>query len=325
MNKIKKPDCIQENVPLHDKNWFQTGGPARLFAPVTSTQEFQEALAYARNAELDLFVLGNGANVLVSDDGFDGLVIRPHLNDITHEQDHDQQVLVHAGAGVSIHDLILYCLDNNIIGLEEFSGIPSTVGGAMYNNLHYFKFSLAQFVAQGTVIDRATGQLSTVPIEWFQHGYDQSKFHEKNHFLVNATLRLKKADDLTTAYAHGRRAEIIRHRNARYPSTHTCGCFFRNFHPDEVSLTVTGTDKKMIYAAYYLDKLGLKGALNIGGAVVSHQHANMLVNNGNATSQDLITLARTMQEKVYEHYGILPQPECELVGFKEYPLLPPNK
>lgn len=76
----------------------------------------------------------------------------------------------------------------------------------------------------------------------------------------------------------------------------------------------------MIYVAYYLDKIGVKGQLKVGDAIVSYQHANMLVNQGNATSADIVNLARTMQELVVKQFGITPQAECELVGFKEYPL-----
>ena len=77
----------------------------------------------------------------------------------------------------------------------------------------------------------------------------------------------------------------------------------------------------MIFVAYYLDKIGVKGELSVGQATVSHQHANMLVNKGNATSSHIITLARTMQELVLEQFNIIPQPECQLIGFNEYPLL----
>ena len=77
----------------------------------------------------------------------------------------------------------------------------------------------------------------------------------------------------------------------------------------------------MIYAAYYLDKIGVKGQLQVGDAIVSYQHANMLVNKGHATSADIITLARAMQELVQQQFGVVPQPECQLIGFKEWPLL----
>jgi len=312
---------IQKNIPLKDKNWFRTGGPAKFFAQPKTSEEFASVLAHAKENNLDLFILGGGANVLINDEGFEGLVINPKLETIWHEDIDEQHVRVHAGSGVQIPKLISYCLTNNILGLEEFSGIPGTVGGAVYNNMHYFEFLISHFLHSGTIIERETGKVQNVLKEWFCLAYDDSKLHEKKQYLLDAQFTLKKATDLEAAYARGRNKEMIRHRFARYPTARTCGCFFRNFHPKEVSLEIPGTDRKMIYVAYYLDKLGVKGALNCGEAVVSHQHANMLVNKGDATSQDLINLARAMQQKVYDNFGVIPQPECELVGFKKYPLL----
>ncbi len=314
------PRLIQENIPLKDKNWFQTGGPARYFAEPTNAQEFAQALDFARTQQLPIFVLGQGANILISDEGFDGLVIRPQLTQITHVI-HNDEVLVHAGAGVTMDALIEYCLTHNILGLEEFSGIPGTVGGSVYINLHYFQFLLEQFLLDAQVINHLDSTVKNVTPAWFNFGYNQSTLLAQEYYLISATFRLKKATDLEVAFARGRRVEIIRHRAARYPNKNTCGSFFRNFYPEEVAEFIAGTDKKLIFVAYYLDKIGVKGVLSVGDAVVSHQHANMLVNKGNATSTDLITLARTMQELVQKQFGIVPQPECQLVGFKECPLL----
>ena len=265
-----------------------------------------------------IFVLGHGANILISDEGFDGLVIRPQLKELTIIIQNGEY-FIKAGAGISMHDLILFCLQNNLLGLEEFSGIPGTVGGSVYINLHYFQFLLAQFMIQATIIDRKTGKFEIVEPSWFDFGYDQSKLHDEQYYLVDATFKLKKATDIETAFAQGRRIEIIRHRHSRYPNKNTCGSFFRNFLDHEVTLISNG--KKMIYVAYYLDKIGVKGQLQVGDAIVSYQHANMLVNQGNATSGDIITLARMMQEMVKKEFGILPQPECRLIGFKEYALI----
>lgn len=143
--------------------------------------------------------------------------------------------------------------------------------------------------------------------------------HKKDYFLVNATFKLICATDEQTAFAKGRKTEIIRHRSHRYPQVRTCGSFFRNFFADEVSLVID--TKKIIFVAYYLDKIGVKGALKYGNAIVSHQHANMIVNLGGATSSDIIAVAYEMQQLVYKKFGILPQPECQLIGFKKYPLL----
>lgn len=318
-NQITLPPLITTNEPLHNKNWFRTGGAAKFYAEPKTEHEFAHALEFAQHNNVPIFVLGQGANILISDEGFDGLVIRPQLTEITIADLDERHVALTAGAGTTMSDLISYCLNNNIIGLEEFSGIPGTVGGSVYINLHYFEFLLEQFLISARVINKRTGVISTVDVAWFNFGYDESQLMSEEYFLVDATFKLTKTTALEAAYARGRSVEIIRHRAKRYPTTHTCGSFFRNFHDSEVRLLSNG--KKMIYVAYYLDKIGVKGQLAVGDAIVSYQHANMLVNRGNATSTDIITLARTMQELVQKEYGIVPQPECRLIGFKEYPLV----
>ncbi len=310
---------IKTNVTLSDKNWFRTGGLAKFYAEPTNLAEFKTALAFANTNHLEIFVLGAGANVLISDDGFDGLVICPKIANVSFNKLNDQAVLVTAGAGTNFGDLINTCFDNNTLGLEEFSGIPGTVGGSVFINLHFFKFLLSQFLVSATVISHKNQETLTVDQNWFNFGYNQSKLQDRNFYLVDATFKLKTASDLEVAYAKGRSHEMIRYRAWRYPAKNTCGSFFRNFHEDEVSLEVDG--KKMIYVAYYLDKLGFKGTLKAGNAIVSHQHANMLVTQAGATSSDLINLARTMQAQVLQEFGVLPQTECLLIGFKEYPLL----
>ncbi|BDC35054.1 UDP-N-acetylenolpyruvoylglucosamine reductase [Candidatus Dependentiae bacterium Noda2021] len=310
---------IQTNVPLREKNWFQTGGSAAYYVEPRNAQEFAHAITFMHTHKLPIFILGHGANLLVSDEGFKGLVIKPALNAMSITQSTTDSVLVTAGAGVGMPELINYCLDNQILGLEEFSGIPGTVGGSVYINLHYYEFLLEHFLVNATVIEHETGSIQTVDKEWFNFGYNQSKLQERNHYLVDATFLLKKGSEHDVAYARGRQTEIIRHRQKRYPTARTCGSFFRNFKEHEV--TLTSSDKKMIYVAYYLDKIGVKGQLRVGDALVSHQHANMIVNLGNATSADIITLARTMQQRVFEQFGIIPQPECQLLGFDTYPLM----
>lgn len=306
---------IVRHMPLHDKNWFATGGAAEFYAAPKTSLEFQEALRFAHTHNLPITMLGQGANCLISDAGIKGLVIQPHLRTITF----GQNGLVTADAGAAMHDLIEACLAHNIIGLEEFSGIPGTVGGSVFINLHYFEFLLSQFLVSAHVMHKQTCDIIEVDNAWFNFGYNSSTLHHEPYYLVDATFALKQTDDLGVAYARGRAREIIRHREARYPNKNTCGSFFRNFLPEEVTIESNG--KKMIYVAYYLDKLGVKGQLEVGDAVVSYKHANMIVNRGHATTTDIIKLARSMQTMVKEAYGIIPQPECRLLGFDEYPLL----
>lgn len=308
---------IQENIPLKDKNWFKTGGPARYFCEPKTAQDFQTALLFAKEKNLEMFVLGEGANIVISDNGFDGLVIHPRSTEPSIDSNTG---LVTVSAGTRMDDLIGLTIDNNLIGLEIFSHIPGTVGGSIYINLHYFEAFISDYLIAAEVIHIPTGTISKVNKEWFNFAYDKSKLMGKEYYLVSATFQLEVVDAIGAAFARGRRWEIIRHRSARYPKENTCGSFFRNFHPHEVSLMYEG--KKMCFVAYYLDKIGVKGAEQVGDVQVSPQHANMLVNKGNGTSTDIVQLARSLQEKIKKEFGIVPVPECILVGFKEYPLLP---
>ena len=308
---------IQRNISLSDKNWFKTGGNANYYCQPITVQDFSQAISFAKKHNLDIFVLGQGANVLISDDGFDGLVIHPKLQLISHKIIDDKTAHVSAQAGVIFNDLIEYCLNNKLINLEEFGGIPGTVGGSVYINIHYYEFFLSDFLVEATVINRTTGDIETVQKSWFEFGYDVSRLHNKDYFLVSATFITKCATGDQISYARGRKVEITRHREKRFPTKNTCGSFFRNFLQEEVQ----NTDKKLIYVAYYLDKIGVKGELYVGDAIVSHQHANMLINRGKATSSNIIELALLMQTMVKDRFGIIPQAECQLIGFKKNPLL----
>lgn len=310
---------IEHHVPLHERCWFRTGGAAAYFCAPRSEDELREALAFARAKSLPVTVLGEGANVLISDAGIPGLVIRPALVDCTMRTASRGELLLTAGAGAALNDVIEFALQHHALGLEEFSGVPGTVGGSVYINAHYFEFLLSQFLVEARVMHCADGVISTVPAAWFAFGYDTSRLHNHQHILVDATFALRAGSAEETAYARGRRAEIIRHRMRRYPASHTCGSFFQNFVPHEVSLQLDG--RPMTSVAYYLDRLGIKGTLAVGDAVVSAKHANMIVNRGTATSADIAALARRMQELVRDAFGLVPRPECQLLGFAENPLL----
>jgi len=306
---------IKKNVSLKDKNWFQTGGDAEYFCEPTTAVEFQEALQFAKDKNLEVTLLGLGANVLISDDGVEGLVIRPAMRTIELVQEKDGYGFIKTGAGVTIHQLIEWSLSHSFIGLEMFSAIPGTVGGSVYNNLHYFKDSFSDFIVEAEVIHKKTGEIKTVDNDWFGFGYDQSTLHERIYFLVSATFRFKKGTESDITDARKRRAEITKIRVTRYPCARTCGCFFKNCDVSDAKEEVDG--KKMLSAGYYLDRLGYKGSLRVGGAMVSPQHANMIITDDTATSADIFELAQRMQEGVKDEFGFNLQPECIFLGFKE--------
>lgn len=318
-HECHQPSCVRSGEPLADKTWFGTGGTAEWYAEPHTHTDIQELIAWAHAYALPLTCIGDGANILVSDAGIKGLVVRPAYKEFSYSDGSDSSVLVTCGAGMLFDDVIVACLDHDITGLEEFSGIPGRVGGCVYMNIHYFSHLLDHFIVGGTVIHKRTGIVSSVDHAWFAFGYDYSRLHEGEYLLLNVTFKLKRSSSHDVAYARGRHAEIIRHRKQRYPYRGTCGSFFRNFFDHEVTFTSNG--KLMIFVAYYLDKLGIKGALSHGKAGVSYQHANMIVTQPGATTGDVIAVARSMQEQVYAAFGIIPQPECQLLGFDRYPLL----
>ncbi|MBT6528908.1 UDP-N-acetylmuramate dehydrogenase [bacterium] len=312
---------VQTNIPLAQYTWFGTGGPARFFTQPTTVAAYAKSLDFAHKQKLDIFVLGQGANILISDSGFDGIVIRPQVSVIKIVSDEPEYSLVQAGAGTVFADLITYCLEHDLTGPEEFIGIPGTVGGSVFINIHYYDFLLSQFLVKAEVIERATGKIIKVDFDWFNFGYNQSRLFDRQHYLVSATFRFAKTTKLQTAFNKGRSVEIFRHRTKRFPYKRTCGSFFRNFAKDE--LTNASLPNPCIYVAFYLDNIGAKGTLSVGNAGVSYQHANMIVAEPGSTSQDIVQLARLMQQKVIDRFNLIPRTECLMVGFDKYPLLQP--
>jgi len=126
---------IEKDVSLKDKNWFCTGGKAEFFCRPLTEDDFLEGLRFASTNNLSLTVLGEGANILISDEGISGLVIRPRINHLIIDK---TKGIVIAGAGICMRDVIDASIDQGLIGLEEFSGIPGTVGGSVYINIHFF-------------------------------------------------------------------------------------------------------------------------------------------------------------------------------------------
>lgn len=305
-------------MPLAEKTWFKTGGLARFFCAPTTIDQCRNAIAFAQTNNLPITILGGGANVLIADTGIDGLVLYPKNCRLFIKEDGNDHIALIVGAGVNMDALISFCLHHNIIGLEEFSGIPSSIGGAVYINLHYYQFLLEQFLVSATVMNLTTGAIATVDNSWFNFAYDDSRLHKKEAFLIDATFKLQRATNTQTAFAHGRRLEIMRHRAKRYPTMRTCGSFFRNLHSHETTHEASG--KKIIHSAYYLDAVGVRrDQLTIGGAQVSSRHANMIVTCEGARSDDIIKLAQLMQQRVYEQFGVTLQPECQLLGFSQNP------
>jgi len=198
---------VKEHVPLAPLTTLSVGGEARFFAEPRSLEEVQEALEFARSQELPLFVLGGGSNIVVSDDGFDGLVLRMHLADISTEE-RDGKVFVTAGAGVVWDDLVVYAIEHGLFGIECLSGVPGTVGGAVVANLGAYGAQVSDTFVQAEVLDTRDAERGTKAFENEQcdFSYHDSFFSRESgrYVIVSATFALSRDSGAIPAYRDNR-------------------------------------------------------------------------------------------------------------------------
>ncbi|MGD8278867.1 MAG: UDP-N-acetylmuramate dehydrogenase [Gemmatimonadota bacterium] len=294
---------LERNVPLAPFTTFRIGGPAdRLFRARTAAA-LVEAIGASRAAGVPWFVLGRGANILVGDLGYRGLVIRSEVAGITFlEGDR-----VRAGAGVeTFHDLIEATVSRGLGGLHHYVGIPSTVGGALWQNLHFLSPAperartcfIAEVLESAEVL-LADGGLQTVGADWFRFGYDYSTLHDAPHVVLSATFRLQ-AEPVPEL----RRVihENLEWRAGRHPDLwlYPCaGSIFRKI--DDVG------------AGRLIDECGLKGKV-LGNARIYPRHANIIVNLGGASAAEVRALMELARETVERELGLALEPEIQLIG-----------
>ena len=294
---------IQRNVPLAPLTTFRIGGPADLFFEARTEEELVKALLLAREAEIPHFLLGLGANILVGDRGFRGLVIRSQVGGIEF-LGNDR---VRAGAGVSVyHDLIQATVSRGYGGLHHFVGIPSTVGGAIWQNLHFLSpppdrertVFVEEVVAEAEILT-AEGEVRTVPGEYFEFGYDTSILHHRPDVVLNVTFQLYPESEASLRETI---RENLKWRDDRHPDLWlypSAGSVFQKI--------------EGVGAGRLIDECGLKGHIH-GNAQIFHKHANIIVNLGGATAADVRALIDLAQETVRERLGHELTPEIGFVG-----------
>lgn len=290
---------IQTNVIFAPYTTYKIGGSADYFFVATNKEDLVNVVKEARKNNIKYFILGTGANILVSDKGFRGLVIKNEASNIKF----DNHSVV-AESGVTIHNLIKITSDKNLSGLEHYAGIPSTVGGAIWQNLHFLSPDRTKTIFIEDIIDNVEimdeeNNISKVNKDFFNFGYDYSILHDRNLLVTEVTFSLiPKEKDLIQKQIE----ENLKWRNEKQPQLEqfpSCGSVFKKI--------------EGVGAGRLIEKVGLKG-YKIGGAEVSEKHANFLVNTGNATAQDICDLIRLIQEKVFAETGHKLQTEIGFVG-----------
>ena len=293
---------LTRNAPLASFTTFKIGGPADLLFQADSAESLARAIVVAREAQLPYFVLGLGANVLIADRGVRGLVIR---NVASHFEFHDDgRLWVESGAVMA--KLIPEAVRRGWSGLEHYVGIPSSVGGAIWQNLHFLspapERERTMFIAE--VFESAEllteeSERTTVDKAYMNFGYDDTILHHRKDVVLAATFKLEKGDPFVM---HRVMQENLSWRGGKHP--------WLDWHPSAGSIF-----KKIegVGAGRLVDQLGLKG-FRVGDAQISHIHANIMVNLGQATSADVIGLIRHAQSAVKEKYGHELEPEIGFIG-----------
>ena len=277
---------------------FKTGGPARYFLTVRSVEEVIRVVKAADRLKIPVFVMGGGSNLLVSDEGFDGLVIRPEIFGL--------KVIgkteVESGGGELLSSLVNFATEHSLAGIEFAAGIWGSVGGAIYGNAGAYGGEIGYVLRQAVLVDRS-GCLKTVTSDYLQFDYRFSHLKETREIVVSATFSLSSGN---RSDIEKRVREILSQRAERHPAERTAGCFFRNI-PDD-----TRAHGKLP-AGRLLEEAGVKN-LRVGGARVYEKHANIIVTTDHATSKDIRQLADIMKKKVQDRFGIELQEEIQQLG-----------
>ncbi len=280
---------INEPMSLHTS--WKVGGPAEYFLLPADRSELAEIVSYANRSNQPLFVFGNGTNLLVRDGGIRGLVVK--IGPAFHYVDVEKTKLT-AGAGTPMPYLARTAAKQGLAGLEFAGGIPGTLGGALIMNAGAFGSYIGEQVREVTVVSHE-GSVVTLGQNELKFGYRWSNLAEKG-FIVEATLELSQGD----AQELVSRVELyLSERRRRHPQLPSAGSVFRN-HPERS-------------AGSLIEAAGCKGT-RIGGAEVSEQHANFIVNLGDATAADILRLIESVRQLVKDKFNVELHPEVRVVG-----------
>jgi len=310
---------IQENIKLAPYTSFKIGGKARYFVEVGDKNELEEALQHALKNKLDFFVLGGGSNVLISDKGFDGLIIK--LITKNSELKITENNSIECFAGENLASVVNFVRDNSLSGLEWAVGIPGTIGGAVRGNAGAFGGDMKDIVDRVECICIDDNLKKKIfPTNECGFEYRNSVFkNPPNLIIVSVILKLKKGDKNEI---QNKMKEIIFQRNEKNPkNAKSGGSFFTNpIVNDEKLLEKFERDSgkkisnNIIPAGWLIQEAGLTGK-KIGGAIISEKHANFIVNTGNATAEDIIMLASIIKQKVRTKLGVQLVEEVKFLGF----------
>ena len=281
------------NAPLNRFTTFRIGGEADYLVEPADADDLLNIIKYCNSKSMPFYVMGNGSNILISDEGIRGVVINLEAG-FNYMRNEDGVIVT--GAGAKLSKFVDFCIQNNLAGVEMIAGIPATVGGALIMNAGCYGGETSTYVTEVTVI--RNDQILNLSKE--ECGFVYRNSNLKDTVIMQAKFKLPSGykDELLKL-----RKEFILKRNESQPvEIPNAGCIFKN--------------PKGTHAAVLIEECGLKG-MSVGGAMVSTKHANFIVNNGNATANDVLELVRKIQKTVKDRKNIELNLEVKLVGFEK--------
>ena len=293
LSEIVDPARILFDEPMSRHTTFRVGGPARYFVIPDSLEEVSQIVRYCSLIDKNFYVLGNGSNLLVSDRGYEGVIIQ-----MDHNLDNiciDGNKII-AGAGARLARIAGDAMNAGLTGAEFSAGIPGTIGGAVVMNAGAYGGEMSQIVTRVKVVDR-TGCVMTLSLEELEFGYRTSIFKKKPLVCLEVEMLLQKGDQAEIKH---RMSEMRDKRISRQPLEY----------PSAGSTFKRPADN---FAGKLIMDAGLSG-LCIGGAKVSEKHCGFIINTGNAVAADIWDLIFEVQEKVQERFGVKLEPEVCFLG-----------
>ncbi|MEJ5305565.1 MAG: UDP-N-acetylmuramate dehydrogenase [Ignavibacteria bacterium] len=282
---------ISISEPLSRFTTFRIGGPADYYLEPKDRDDLLKLIKYLKEINYPYIIIGNGSNILISDDGIRGAAINLEFGFTKIEVMKNK---VFAEAGIRLSKLVDVCIEHSLVGIENLAGIPGTLGGAILMNAGAYGGEISDYIKVVEILDGT--EIKFLKKE--ECGFSYRKSNLEGKIILSAEFELPFGDKTK---AKERRKELLLKRNQSQPvELPNAGSIFKNPSGD--------------YAARLIEQAGLKG-LTIGGAKVSEKHANFIVNFNNASANDVLELMKIIQQTVFQKFGIMLEPEIKMIGF----------
>ena len=294
-NVITKGTVLTEE-PMSRHTSFQIGGPAEIFVQPATGDEVRQAICLAKEEQIPFFVVGNGSNLLVSDDGFRGMIVQigRNLQEISVEDN-----VIYAQAGALLSRVARTALEHGLTGMEFAAGIPGSLGGAVAMNAGAYGGEMKDILTDAEVLT-PDGEIKILSLEELDLSYRHSCIFDEDYIVLSVHLQLEQGD---TTVIRNRMDELARARREKQPLEYpSAGSTFKR--------------PAGYFAGALIQDAGLKG-YTVGGAQVSEKHSGFVVNRGGATAEEVLFLIKQVQKKVKSRFGVTMEPEVRMVGFTD--------